>query len=133
MKADYIVFGHFYGECVGEACVETYKLTDSQLFEDTSDVYPFGDKSYPGRFELLNDSLFHAVKSLGDHIPTELLASPDTVFGMPDGGDWGGIYFERSEKGIVRFWLIDKMRSNNPDYLNPFVDKIEAAIDRLSQ
>ena len=28
---DYIIFGHFYGKCIGERCVEMYKLTDQFL------------------------------------------------------------------------------------------------------
>ena len=36
---DYLVFGHFYGMCAGEGCVETFKLTDLELFEDTVDDY----------------------------------------------------------------------------------------------
>jgi hypothetical protein len=35
----FLVFGHFYGECFGEGCVETYKLTDVSLYEDVLDDY----------------------------------------------------------------------------------------------
>ncbi len=37
---EYLIFGHFYGECIGEKCVEIYKLNKTQLLEDTQDVYP---------------------------------------------------------------------------------------------
>ena len=36
---DYIVFGHYYGMCFGEQCVEIFKIENQQLFEDTLDEY----------------------------------------------------------------------------------------------
>lgn len=38
--SDYLIFGHFYGECVGEACVEILRLEESKLLGDTKDNYP---------------------------------------------------------------------------------------------
>ena len=49
---DYIVFGHFYGECVGEQCVEIFKLTKDQLSEDSNDTYPGSDHGYSGNFRM---------------------------------------------------------------------------------
>ena len=132
--ADYILFGHFYGLCLGETCIETYKLTDSKLFEDTVDHYGGGGKEpYPGKYVLLADSLFQKVKGLKDHIPEELVAGGSKAFGMPDAGDGGGIYVERSENGIVQQWWIDNHRQSMPDYLYPFVQRIRESIDLLSE
>ena len=50
---------------------------------------------------------------------------------QPDAGDWGGIYFEISEGGETEYWFIDKMRSNIPTYLVPFVEEIEQDIELL--
>ena len=33
--SDYIIFGHFYGKCVGEQCIEIFRLENEKLFEDT--------------------------------------------------------------------------------------------------
>lgn len=30
---DYIIFGHFYGECSGERCIENFKLEKDKIFE----------------------------------------------------------------------------------------------------
>ena len=38
-EQNFLVFGHFYGLCGRESCVETFKLTDEKLFEDTIDDY----------------------------------------------------------------------------------------------
>ena len=36
---DYLIFGHFYGECFGENCIEIFKLEADALYEDDNDVY----------------------------------------------------------------------------------------------
>ena len=130
--SDYIIFGHFYGECIGEQCIEIFKLTDNSLFEDINDQYPNIDKAYEGDFRPLGNSLFEKVKGLLTQIPGELLTTNDRVIGAPDAGDWGGIYFEISSKEQKDFWLIDKMQTNLPDYLKPFVTEIEMDIDIIN-
>ena len=56
---EYIVFGHFYGYCVGEGCIEMYKIEDSRVYEDTKDQYPGRDDFYQGHFNTtLSDEKF---------------------------------------------------------------------------
>ncbi len=126
--SDYILFGHFFGECGGEECIEIFKLTDKSLYEDVLDRYPVSTKPYDGIYKLLDPSLFEEVEDLKTKIPVDLLKEEAVVIGQPDAGDWGGIYFEISDKGIRRFWLIDKKESNLPEYLVPLVTEIEAKI-----
>ena len=57
-EQNFLVFGHFYGFCGGESCVETFKLTDEKLFEDTIDDY-MGQNL---EFEELESGLFLQVK-----------------------------------------------------------------------
>ena len=128
---DYIAFGHFYGFCMGEQCVEIYKVTDANLYEDTRDNYPPRDEAYIGDFKPLSDQLFEQVKDLKSKIPSKLLETPSGIIGQPDAGDWGGIYFEVSVEGEKKYWFIDKMRPNIPDYLNPLVDEIESKIELI--
>jgi hypothetical protein len=130
--SDYILFGHFFGECGGEECIEIFKMTDNSIYEDILDWYPGSVKPYDGIYKLLNQSLFEKVKDLKAKIPADLLIEEDVVIGQPDAGDWGGIYFEIADKGIRRFWLIDKNQSNLPGYLIPFVTEIEAKIYRIN-
>jgi hypothetical protein len=131
-NSEYVVFGHFFGFCAGEECVEIFKLTENHLFEDSKDAYPSYEKSYQGDFHLLNDATFQKVKGLKDLIPQQLLTTNETVVGQPDAGDWGGIYFEVRVNGEKKFWLIDKMEMNLPDYLKPFVSEIENRIDLIN-
>ena len=64
-------------------------------------------------------------------VPSELTKENEVVIGMPDAGDWGGIYLEIMEGSEKRFWLIDKMEYNLPDYLKPFVAKVNDAIEAV--
>lgn len=129
--SDYIAFGHFYGECIGEQCIEIFKMTGNSLYEDLKDQYPNAYSAYEGDFTLLDDSLFEKVKDLRSEVPAELLARNLVVIGQPDAGDWGGIYFEISSAGQRRFWIIDKLQANLPEYLRPFVTEIEMSIDLI--
>lgn len=127
--SDYLIFGHFYGMCLGEKCVETFKLTDTDLYEDTTDEYRGENKN----FHLLDAAQFEKVKILKSKVPAGLLSSPDGVFGTPDGGDFGGIYVEVSVNGETHAWEIDRMHSNIPGYLIPFVNEIESSIAAINQ
>jgi len=39
-EIDYLIFGHYYGKCIGEECIEIFKLTKTKLYEDINDNYP---------------------------------------------------------------------------------------------
>jgi len=129
-EPDFLIFGHFYGECVGEECVETYKLTCCDLSEDTRDEY-----AYPGfnegNFVPLPDSQFQKVKDLLLQVPQVLLDQDSTRLGQPDAGDWGGIYVEYKKGAFHHKWYIDK----NDFYLaakyRPFRDLVEEKIQLL--
>lgn len=128
LTSDYILFGHFYGECTGEKCIEIFKLTNTTLYEDTSDSYPNQSNPYEGTFQRLDQSLFEKVKGLASKVPQELLATDSGVIGQPDAGDWGGLYFEISVQGKKQYWWMDKMKTNLPEYLWAFAADIESSI-----
>ena len=126
---EYIVFGHFYGECGGEGCVEIFKIDGSDLFEDISDIYPGSSDFYNGNFATKwSAEKFELVKDLKTFFPESLMDEPDVVQGQPDGGDWGGIYFEMQRGTTHRFWLLDQMEANMPAEYNAFVDRINEKI-----
>ena len=52
--SDYLIFGHFYGECSGEKYIEIFRLEQNQLFEDTKDIYPNSTSFYNGNCILLS-------------------------------------------------------------------------------
>jgi len=120
---DVFIFGHYYGECGGEQCVEIFKIEDGKLYEDTNDAYPNGtDENF--EWTLLSDEKFEMVKLFPDFFPEELLSETEQVIGMPDAGDWGGYIIGKIDDGELRIWLIDTMDRNIPEYLHEYNDRI---------
>ncbi len=117
-----LVFGHFFGECFGESCVETFKLTDTQLFEDKVDNYGGAGDSFD--FEELSADLFEQVAFLRAAMPQELLALEDQTFGCPDCGDQGGVYISWTSGGVTQSWLLDAGPIDGEDALTEFASII---------
>lgn len=132
-QSDYLIFGHFYGECFGESCVEIFKITDGKVFEDTLDRYPSASNlPNPTSFVQLSNDNFEQAKFITGRIPAKLFEENETVIGQPDAGDWGGFYAETNVSGVQRYWLIDKMESNLPAYLHDFTASLNEAIQKLT-
>ena len=131
--SDYLVFGHYYGKCFGEGCVETFKLEDRRLLEATFDQYAPQSFYNFEAFDVLSDAKFEAVKDLISFFPEELLSDERTIIGQPDAGDWGGIYVEIKTESIHRFWLLDQMDTDMPEKYNAFVDRINEKITLINQ
>jgi hypothetical protein len=123
-EQNYLVFGHFYGMCAGEGCVETYKLTDMKLYEDLIDDYSGQNLEF---VELENET-FEQVSDLVDFFPNQLLSEEETVFGCPDCSDGGGLFIQYSDNGNLKSWRIDQMQENVPSYLHSFMDQVNEAI-----
>lgn len=125
---DYLVFGHFFGECGGEQCIETFKLTDRQLFEDINDNYRGTEFDW---IELDEDK-FLIVEDLFDEFPADLIDESDQTFGCPDCGDWGGNYVEYSANGKVGRWYLDMVQDDIPTYLHDFADLLNEKIQEIN-
>ena len=130
-KSDYLIFGHYYGRCLGEGCVEIFRLEQDRLFEDIKDDYPRRNEFYQGNFIQLSDQHFNQTKDLKDSFPTDLLSVTDAVIGQPDAGDWGGLYVEYNFDGFRKSWLLDQMKRNVPPQYHNFIDAINEKIDLL--
>ncbi|WP_422360258.1 hypothetical protein [Reichenbachiella sp.] len=130
IESDYIIFGHFYGFCGGENCIEIFKLTREDLFEDTNDFYPNSDQLYNGKFKKLDQAQFDKLNNLNFNVPTELLNQTQTIIGAPDAADGGGLYFQLSDG---RFWLIDMNEESLPEYLHPLRNQIRLAISLINE
>ena len=130
-KSDnYLMFGHFFGMCEGESCIEIFRLEKSRLLEDTKDNYPSSTKFYSGSYVTRSSSNFEACKDLKDAFPKDLLDEA-TVIGQPDAGDWGGLYIEYNFDGQHKFWLLDLNKGNVPAKYHPFIDKLVEKIALL--
>lgn len=130
-KTNYLIFGHFYGECLGEECIEIFRLEDNKLFEGTSDTYPKRDDFYEGDYVQLSEEKFKITKDLVNSFPSELLKETNHVIGQPDAGDWGGLYIEYNFDGVRNFWSIDQMKSNVPERYHNFIDEVNEKILQL--
>jgi len=129
----YLIFGHYFGHCVGEQCIEIYKLDANSLSEDDKDQYPSTTDFYKGDFAALDDALFEETKDILAHFPIDLLEETETTLGLPDAGDWGGFYVEYKTDDVHRFWLLDKNRNGLPKPYHDFADRMEKKITVLSQ
>lgn len=125
---DYLIFGHYYGLCSGEECVEIFCLEALRLLEDSNDDYPNSSSFYNADFYELSSSQYEEVKDLMDFFPDTLLSINDVVIGQPDAGDWGGLYIEYNVDGNRRFWLLDQKIDNVPPSLHEFIDKVNEDI-----
>lgn len=130
-NSDYLMFGHFFGECAGESCVDIFRLEQERLLEDTRDKYPHRDAFYQGFYVEHSSKHFEAAKDLKDFFPTDLLLEGKHVIGEPDAGDWGGLYIEYNFSGTHQFWLLDLNKNNVPAKYHAFIDKVEEKIALL--
>ncbi|MEP2024886.1 MAG: hypothetical protein ABJH98_14100 [Reichenbachiella sp.] len=128
--AEYIIFGHFYGFCLGEECIEIFKLTPNAIFEDANDLYPSSQSVYESEFIKLDQSIFERLKESKIEIPSELLNEKATIIGAPDAADGGGIYLELPNGD---FWLLDMNQEYLPEYLHSLRDEIRSAISLINE
>lgn len=134
---DYIIFGDFYGECVGPKCVNIFKIRDGEIFQDTTHIYPSRNSFYSGKWIKLPKTMMNSVNDSINNIPSELIAEKSNIIGEPDSHDQGGIYLEiyrnENDKHIQLFWLIDRDFNNIPNYLHNYLRTLESVIDSLKK
>jgi len=131
ITVDYLIFGHFYGYCLGEKCIEIYKIVPMQLLEDTNDTYPKSTTFYKATYISLSAQNYNDVKDLTLAFPQDLWDETNTVIGTPDAADGGGLYIECSQNGKRRFWLLDQAKINVPSKYHSFIDQVNAKIKLL--
>ena len=129
---DFLIFGHFYGECMGEACVEVFRISDDQLMEDVDAEYGVGGDFYDGEFTIeFSKQEYEAVMDLVDFFPEPLWDEEEKVIGLPDAGDWGGIVVEYKRGDQHDYWQIDMLKSNVPETYHEFIDSVNSKIALL--
>lgn len=125
-----IIFGYYFGNCIGEECMETFKIEEGRLFEDLNDDY--SRKSYD--FIELSNILYIQVVDLFDDVPIELKTAQSQTFGCPDCLDQGGVYLQLYDSVRLnnsREFFIDQDKINTPKYLHNFVDSLNQKIALL--
>lgn len=130
-QMNYFMFGHFYGMCSGERCIEIYRIQDNAVHEDIIDQYPARDDFYQGNYVKLSQQYYQLVKDLPADFPPGLWAESNSVIGGPDQADGGGLYLEYNFNGMHRFWLIDNNKNHVPVAYHAFIDKVRDKISVL--
>jgi len=133
LGSDFIAFGHFHGFCAGEQCIEIFKITNLEISEDQKDEYPPRDDFYKGNYQPVKDASWNTISDLVKNIPDSLWTISDPVIGCPDCADQGGFYIEVKRGGDHRFWLIDKSKSAQPEFLKTYTESVAQAVAILSQ
>jgi hypothetical protein len=125
----YIVFGTYSGLCNGsENCIETYKLTPTELSEDSNDFYPC---KAPYQFVLRSNSDFNQASPIQTAFSDEMFDLPDSTFGCPDCLDQGGMYIEIKKNNQIHKWHLDQIKANIPEVFHPIHDEINIVINQL--
>ncbi len=121
-----IIFGHFFGECSGERCVEIYMLQELSLFEASNEFFDTSDFD----FDELSNDLYAQVEDIRIFFPRELINTSSQTYGCPDCADQGGIYVQLVDRGGREFF-IDQDVSEIPEFLRDFAGVINERIALL--
>lgn len=130
-----VVFGRYYGRCIGNNCVEIYRFDGSNIYEDINEKRPGHDDFFEGNFKHLVEldvrlNLFKLVNEL----PYEHLTSlRGNIVGDPGAYGQGVYYLEYQDTFIRKFWIIDTDKSNTPKEIHPYTDLLGEMIDIIEQ
>lgn len=128
---EYLIFGHYFGECQGEECLEYFRVTETTLIEYEDNCSPGILSSCIPDNEELSAAKFEYAKDLIDDFPEELYDEMTTI-GCPDCGDQGGLYLEIRKDDNIRYWNLDYSNSALPTYLQAYTDEVKAAISAIN-
>jgi hypothetical protein len=128
---DNIVFGQFYGFCVGQ-CFKPYQLTNIRLTVDDDEEHYMQGYTYKPT-DVLDATAFREAKHLLEDIPDELLnAENGKVYGCPDCADQGGVYLELNFNRNTKIILIDNFDSEDQsDAILTYKNKIKNVLEAL--
>jgi hypothetical protein len=120
-KADYIMFGDYYGFCAGD-CVDYYKIEEGVLYTDQLNEYPSNNNNHS--FTVYSNNYNASILDLVNEIPDSIYNEGEVV-GSPDSFDQGGYYLEVHHNGNTTRWKIDKSNQYVPVYLHALCDSME--------
>ncbi|MEO1627795.1 MAG: hypothetical protein AAFV25_21785 [Bacteroidota bacterium] len=127
-EGDHLIFGTFYGECIGN-CTTVFKLTSTQLFAD--DLDQGLPEDLPFQSDPLEDAKYQSAKMLLDDFPGDLLGSDKRVYGCPDCGDQGGFYFQLKRGEQVDIWRVDTWDEEQSGEIVAYKKAVREVMDGL--
>lgn len=130
-----VVFGRYFGRCLGRDCVEIYKFDGQKLLEDISDKRPNMSNFYKGEFkhEVNLDTRLNLFKLLEVLPYDELNSGRSNIIGLPGNHDQGVYYLEYQDVFVRKFWIIDSDKSNIPKSLHAYSDLLGEMIDIIQE
>ncbi|HIP48028.1 MAG TPA: hypothetical protein EYG92_03565 [Lutibacter sp.] len=128
--SDYLIFGHYFRDCEGESCIETFLITDGKLYEDLSDSY---SRSVHFNFVELSNEKYKSTTDLLETFPQKLLKDRRHSFGCPDCSGQGGLYIAYKKEGELKSWKLDPTKKNVPTYLHNFIDDVNTKLAQLNK
>ncbi|MCI5059376.1 MAG: hypothetical protein MRY83_24905 [Flavobacteriales bacterium] len=130
LSTESFIFSRYHGMCAGEECVETFKLENGAIYEDTLDQYSLHNDN--GIYDFIqHNGSFNQIADIQTNIPAILLNDTLKTYGIPDGADWGGYQVILNTDTQTYKWNIDRIKSNIPVDLHVFVDSLESKINQL--
>ena len=128
-KKDYLMFGRYINNCQNnDTCVEIFKLFEKELYEDHSDLSPYGSGFYSGSFSQTIPADFIISNDLMTFFPTDLIADTLTEFGHPSTSVDGGIYIEYKVNKVRKMWQFDLTTDSIPANYREFISKVAEKI-----
>lgn len=134
-EPDYFVFGLLYGKCKSGECIKIYKIENKCIFqykEETTQYPPF-NTFHNGDYVELSRDKYQQVRTVTAKIPQQLIQTQSGKIGKFDEMNQDKLYFEYSDNGVKKFWVIDSNKENLPAYLHAFVDEIGTAIKLIRE
>ena len=102
------------------------RIPAEQISQNKMQTHLFNQK--PIENEILSEEIEEESEDKIVHV----LDEESIVIGMPDYADGGGLYIEYHYFGEHKFWLIDQMKTNVPDYLHGFIDIVNEKISIIN-
>ena len=134
---EYIIFGTYCGECVGQ-CATMYRIDNTSIKVDTtnnffSEIYGFSKNeayAFTGHtYHTDKDpkAFFDQVKSA---MPDDFIDKDGATYGSPDAYDQCGVYIELKNNGKVRKFYIDTNEEETPNDIEIFVNMLYELVNK---
>lgn len=127
-----LVFGLVYGFCQGD-CAKLFKLEGDNLYEDDGINRLQPEEPLLFKEEPLSNTAYDLAASLRSEFPESLINNPDTIIGIPNAYDQGGIYIEYKDGINDRFWMLDTNLDALPENLRPYANRVKDIWSELTQ
>jgi len=127
-SVDYFIFGRAGCECGGN-CGTFYKYFNDMLVEGDGQSCQVNHHTFNGSALTADDK--EQAEMLLNAFPDHLFYIQATSIGCPDCFDQGFYYIEIQTDGNNKSWKLDRSVEAVPEYLWPFLQKIEETMNAL--